>query len=131
MIRFVLLVAVSICHANAGDDSRYLRHVDELGAVVTVLELRQPCPLVVVNEPNGGCALPQEIRVIFTPARNFDPAATAHELDHIAGLRHGPWEQRGNGDKCAVIFWGGRTQWTAGNFLCRSQSRGHTYQVAP
>lgn len=91
------------------------------GSLVRVRELpNTPC--------TGGTPGCYEQHVIM--GYGSDMQARQHELDHVAGMRHGEWFQSGNGDKCAVIVAGGHTLWKIGHLLCRG-SRGDYYQVEP
>ena len=50
----------------------------------------------------------------------LDEPSKRHEIDHIRGLAHGPW-QEASGKKCALILAGGDTRWIAGQWICRAQ----------
>ena len=89
------------------------------GNVVRVLQLPDlRCP-----EDYGGCYYQHVIA-----GYGDDMKARAHELDHVAGMKHGYWLPAGNGDKCAEILIQGHTQWRVGNLLCR-RSDGDYYQT--
>ncbi len=42
-----------------------------------------------------------------------------HELDHVRGLRHGPW-MRMSGKNCATVSDGGTTHFKTGGYICRA-----------
>ena len=50
----------------------------------------------------------------------LDEPSKRHEIDHIRGLAHGPW-QEASGKKCALILAGGDTRWVPGQWICRAQ----------
>lgn len=120
MRALLALLFLSGCATNG--DSRLITHHDHTGTLVEVLELHQECPKAVTKEPNAGCAIPRPVRVIFYP--KFDEHARQHELDHVAGMRHGHWV-----NQCALIVASGYTQWIAGNVMCR-RNTGDYYQRA-
>ena len=61
-----------------------------------------------------------------------DQLARQHELEHVAGMKHGNWYSAGNGDKCAPIIAAGHTRWTVGMLMCRRQDNvGDYYEVRP
>jgi hypothetical protein len=64
----------------------------------------------------SGCTVGK--RVYYS---TLDPLVLAHEQEHaLGGLLHSePWEQR-NGAACARVIDGGRTQWHAGEWICRT-----------
>lgn len=92
------------------------------GNVVRVLQLPD---VRCEEEGSGGCYFQHVIA-----GYGEDMKARKHELDHVAGMRHGAWIKRGNGDNCAEITVQGHTQWKAGNLLCRGSDNDY-YQVAP
>lgn len=84
------------------------------GNIVRVLEMPNAlCPEVL--GPNGGCYFQHVVM-----GYGVDADARRHELDHVAGLRHGKWD---NG--CARILASGYTRWTAGKMMCRSERGGY------
>jgi hypothetical protein len=71
--------------------------------------------------PAGGCATLVPAYVIFYP--DGDANARRHELDHVAGMRHGPWMPAHiDGMPCTVVTSAGRnTQWKPGDLMCRAR----------
>ena len=120
VLLFALLLAG--CATPEGG-ARLTMHHDQAGNMVEVLELVQDCPEAVLASPNGGCAVARPVRVIFYP--QGDTNARRHELDHVAGMRHGEWR---NG--CAPIRAGGYTIWMPGNVMCRDRD-GSYFQREP
>lgn len=108
---------------DANERARYAMRLGPDGNMVPVLELTQECPEVMVAPANGGCASPTPVYVIFYP--RYDQHARQHELDHVAGMRHGPWVHG-----CALITVGGHTAWWVGNYICGNKD-GSYYQRAP
>ncbi len=73
-----------------------------------------PCP---DNPSTGGCI---EYRpTIYRPVN--DAAAEAHELEHLLGMRHGPWMSYGT-ISCAIVTISGTTNWKIGDLMCRVHS---------
>ena len=99
------------------------------GNYVRVLELPHVrCPMP-ANSPGaiGGCYTQHVIM-----GYGNDLLARQHELEHVAGMKHGNWYSAGNGDKCAPIIAAGHTRWTVGMLMCRRQDNvGDYYEVRP
>ena len=119
---FLALLLLVGC-ATASEDAPLTMQPGPNGNVVPVLELNQDCPRSIAPEPNAGCYVPEGIRVIFNPTRDADQRA--HEFDHVAGMKHGPWA-----NSCATILAGGYTRWRVGNQICRAVN-GAYFQRAP
>ena len=84
------------------------------GNIIPVWNLpHQRCPLPV---PEGYASM-----VVAIVGHGDDPQVRAHELEHVAGLRHSSWERWGVG-MCARITQAGRTNWTVGRLMCRRDS---------
>jgi hypothetical protein len=99
---------------------------DGNGGEVRVLEMAgHECPSIMSGDAPagsaGGCATLKPTYVIFYPRGDMN--ARAHELEHVAGMRHGPWVQaHADSLPCAVVTDGGRgTPWKAGDVLCRDR----------
>ncbi len=105
MIRALLLaLALSGCSA-----SPYIAYID--GKAV----LHVPgadCP---THPEAAGCFERIDFAIFY-----LDEPSKRHEIDHIRGLAHGPW-QEASGKKCALILAGGDTRWIAGQWICRAQ----------
>lgn len=112
VIALFLVLAVVTFSGCASTEARLTMHVDAKGDSVEVLELQQDCPRVIADTVSG-CALMRRMYVTFHPPG--DEATRWHELDHIAGLVHGAWE---NG--CAPILSSGQTVWKVGYLMCRA-----------
>ena len=87
------------------------------GDPVQVLEMAgTECPDVFDKGISGGCATLQPIYVIFYP--RDDRNARQHEMEHVQGMRHGPWQPHGKW-VCARVTNAGRSDWPPGGLLCR------------
>ena len=109
---FLLLVGCSTL-----DASKISSAVGPDGHPVQVLELAGvECPDVFDRgAQTGGCHSPP-IHLIFYP--RDDANARAHELEHVAAMRHGPWLQYGQA-RCARVTVAGHTQWRLNDLICR------------
>lgn len=128
MLFRALLVAMLLLAGCAGADRSFIsEQADEAGKPVEVLELPGiECPLAIAKERNGGCSTPRPMWVVWYGVPNVQEHgrgvvnSRAHELDHVAGLKHGEWQ-----DGCAWILARGRTSWTVGKEICRAPDGTH------
>ena len=94
---------------------------DREGVLVQVLEISgAPCPAELYARGNDGCALQEPVRVVFYRGEE----ARQHELEHIGGMVHGPWNQRGD-RLCTTILQPGHSGMNAGDELCRQVPDAH------
>lgn len=86
--------------------------------IATLHTLPDGTRIVEINErcPTGAAAC--SVKVDYA---NFydDLANQLHERDHPYGLQHGPWLRNG-GEMCAKVLSRGKTEWTVGQLICRS-----------
>jgi len=106
---------------------------DQNGHAVRVLKIEGvDCPSAITgNAANEGCYFFGHVTFVNGPTQLANAQANRHEDEHVAGMRHGPWEPRGNGDSCAQIIAQGYTRWLVGNLLCRRNGSGDYYMVSP
>jgi hypothetical protein len=112
-----LIAAAFATDSHARSDRFLLDWHNEAGAPVRVLVIPDSaCP----GEANRGCAalgfLAQGIALVFL---GHNEKRLAHELAHVAGMRHGPWRRNGFGAECSVVTEGGYgTGYAAGDLIC-------------
>ena len=99
------------------------------GNYVRVLELPHVrCPMPANSQSAIGGCYTQHVIMGY----GGDQMARQHELEHVAGMKHGNWYKAGNGDICAPIIAAGHTRWTVGMLMCRRQDGvGDYYEVRP
>jgi hypothetical protein len=86
-----------------------LNHHDAAGQPVAVAVTDQPCPYDVAP---SSCYVP----MIYV---NGNYRSLPHELAHVAGMLHTPWNGNSFGNKCArVTVAGYRTGYKVGDEIC-------------
>lgn len=107
VVRAVVVVAAISTPAHAVQ----IQHHDAAGQPVTVTVINERCPDGVAE----GCYLQH---VIWTGGNSFN---LAHELAHVAGMRHSPWQHNRWGIPCATVTVAGfETGYQVGQVICNT-----------
>lgn len=109
-MRAIVIAAAVLALSACGDKPKVVQ--TKYGPV---LELRGiECP---VKEVTGGCTMwPAAVVFVGIPDDN---AASSHEYEHVAGMRHSQWVTKGD-NVCAQVTIAGDTKWSVGDWICRT-----------
>lgn len=114
MIKILVVLFVSTALAGCAAQESIVTHN---GDKVLIEMIDQRCPLD-NGKSAGGCHIKvgENLDVIYYPFG--DSWARRHELEHVAGMRHGAWIPYGHLD-CATVTIPGATAWKYGDEICR------------
>lgn len=100
----IAILSLAYCEAHA----QTIAWHDASGHPVPVLIKQEDCP----GYPQRGCAQ-------MTVYLGGNHKRLAHELAHVAGMRHGAWRKNAFGTECAVVTVAGyQTGYEVGDLIC-------------
>lgn len=120
------ILAVFLLSGCVASTGRWVTAEDSEGVMRRVLHIDGPCPSALdIRGTSTGCYYNGPIVWAGGVGESVEDAqgTLEHELEHVRGLRHTPWQMIG-GENCARITAAGRTTWREGWLMCRS-ARGY------